>query len=95
MDNIRLEGARLEEHLREIHGDDFKEKLKPTDEQLKDNWMALAWCIGNGEVTVEEYKDKSGSKRKRTKMTGVTVDEALGHFKLRPHIEEREIDYGI
>ena len=83
MENIKLEGQALEDYLKNRFGEDYKEKLKPTDEQLKGNYMALFWCICHGETTIEHYIATNGSKRKREHMTGVKVDEALRHFKLK------------
>lgn len=49
------------------------------NEDLKDNWNALLWCICNGEI----WEEMGSKGRKVTKMSGVTVDEAIKMFSLQ------------
>jgi len=83
MNENKLSGEELELHLKNRFGEDFKEKLKPTDYELKDNYMALAWCIKNGEVIIEDYIDSVGRRRKKEHMTGVSVEDSLVYFGLK------------
>jgi len=83
MQDTRLDGEALEQYLENKYGENYKEKLKPNDEDLKENYFALLWWMKNGEDTTEDILQENGKTKKKIVKKGASVEDALRRFDLK------------